>query len=168
MNPWCLQPPAAISCGSCKIMGSSRMEFELIGRRAERSEMHCGSPLGMESGEIRDQDIMASSSHDASMTGPHHGRLRHEKLGGAWCPKNVVTKTAHEYLEINLNSLHIISGTRTQGRYANGQGQEYAEEFMIEYWRPGFTSWVRWKNRNGKHVSVDLIIETCSLFLGRT
>nr|XP_018915539.1 PREDICTED: discoidin domain-containing receptor 2-like [Bemisia tabaci] len=113
--------------------------------------VHCGSPLGMESGEIRDQDIMASSSHDASMTGPHHGRLRHEKLGGAWCPKNVVTKTAHEYLEINLNSLHIISGTRTQGRYANGQGQEYAEEFMIEYWRPGFTSWVRWKNRNGKH-----------------
>ena len=47
----------------------------------------------------------------------------------------------------------MITGCRTQGRFGNGQGQEYAEEYMIEYWRPGFVKWVRWKNRLGKEVS---------------
>lgn len=64
----------------------------------------------------------------------------------------MVSRDAKEYLEINLDELYVITGTKTQGRYGNGQGQEYAEEYMIEYWRTGFAQWVRWKNREGKEV----------------
>lgn len=34
----------------------------------------CISPLGMESGAIKDSDITASSSFDNGNVGPHHGR----------------------------------------------------------------------------------------------
>lgn len=65
----------------------------------------------------------------------------------------MVTKEAHEYLEVNLHELHVITGTKTQGRFGNGQGQEYAEEFMLDYWRPGFGKWLRWRGRNRKEAS---------------
>ncbi|KAK6628865.1 hypothetical protein RUM43_002682 [Polyplax serrata] len=104
----------------------------------------------MESGAIPDRDITASSYYDAASVGPQHGRLRNDKNGGAWCPKKMVDKEATEYLEVNLHVLHVITGTKTQGRFGNGQGQEYAEEFMLEYWRPGSSEWVRWRNRS-KH-----------------
>lgn len=34
----------------------------------------CGSPLGMESGAIKDSAISASSAYDSSIVGPQHGR----------------------------------------------------------------------------------------------
>lgn len=79
-------------------------------------------------------------------------RLRNDKNGGAWCPRQMVSRDAKEYLEINMDDLHVVTGVRTQGRFGNGQGQEYAEEYMIEYWRPGFVKWTRWKNRESKEV----------------
>ncbi|OAD55510.1 Discoidin domain-containing receptor 2 [Eufriesea mexicana] len=75
--------------------------------------------------------------------------LRQDKGGGAWCPKNMVTKEGKEYLEVNLHSPRILTSTRTQGRFGNGQGVEYTEEYFVEYWRPGFNKWVRWRNRRG-------------------
>lgn len=80
-------------------------------------------------------------------------RLRNDKNGGAWCPRQMVSRHAKEYLEINLEELYVITGARTQGRFGNGQGQEYAEEYMMEYWRTGFNSWTRWKDRDGKEVN---------------
>lgn len=65
----------------------------------------------------------------------------------------MVTKEALEYLEVDLHDLHVITGTKTQGRFGNGQGQEYVEEFMLDFWRPGFNKWMRWKSRNRKEVS---------------
>ncbi|XP_043518644.1 discoidin domain-containing receptor 2, partial [Frieseomelitta varia] len=75
--------------------------------------------------------------------------LRQDKGGGAWCPKNMVTKEGKEYLEVNLHSPRILTSTRTQGRFGNGHGVEYTEEYFVEYWRPGFNKWVRWRNRRG-------------------
>ncbi|CAH1395205.1 unnamed protein product [Nezara viridula] len=82
--------------------------------------------------------------------------LRHDKNGGAWCPKNTVTKETYEHLEIDLGRLTVVTGTRTQGRFGNGQGQEFAEEFFLDYWRPGFTRWRRWRNRQGKQKVFDV------------
>ncbi|XP_018324973.1 discoidin domain-containing receptor 2-like isoform X2 [Agrilus planipennis] len=113
-------------------------------------DAYCAYPLGMESGHIKDSNILASSTYDSASVGPHYGRLRTNKHGGAWCPRQMVSRDAKEFLEINLEELHVIRGARTQGRYGNGQGQEYAEEYMLEYWRSGFSKWVRWKNRKGK------------------
>lgn len=82
-----------------------------------------------------------------------HSRLRHDKNGGAWCPKHMVGNDGHEYIEVNLHDLHIVTGVQLQGRFGNGLGQEYAEEIVVDFWRPGFTKWRRWKGRNGKEVS---------------
>nr|XP_024218866.1 discoidin domain-containing receptor 2 isoform X2 [Halyomorpha halys] len=114
--------------------------------------VRCIFPLGMESMDIPDSAISASSSHDAASVGPQNGRLRHDKNGGAWCPKNTVTKETYEHLEIDLGRLTVVTGTRTQGRFGNGQGQEFAEEFFLDYWRPGFTRWRRWRSRQGKQM----------------
>ncbi|XP_076649436.1 discoidin domain-containing receptor 2 [Halictus rubicundus] len=108
----------------------------------------CTAPLGMENGEIPDEDISASSMYDPSL-GPKHARLRQDKGGGAWCPKNMVTKEGREYLEVNLHSPRVLTSTKTQGRFGNGHGVEYTEEYFVEYWRPGFNKWVRWRNRRG-------------------
>jgi discoidin domain receptor family protein 2 len=82
-------------------------------------------------------------------------RLRHDKNGGAWCPKHMVTREALEYLEVNLHTMHVVVAVQTQGRFGNGMGQEYAEVYMLEYWRPSFNSnmWARWKDRSGRQVS---------------
>lgn len=71
-------------------------------------------------------------------------RLRHEKNGGAWCPKAQISSAIREYLEIDLTKDHLITWTETQGRFGNGQGQEYAEAFFLEYWRD--SKWHQYKN----------------------
>ncbi|XP_066250370.1 discoidin domain-containing receptor 2 isoform X1 [Euwallacea similis] len=112
----------------------------------------CFGPLGLESGKIQDSALSASTSYDSGSVGPHHGRLRNNKQGGAWCPRHMVSRNSREFLEINMGQLHVLTGVKTQGRYGNGQGQEYAEQYMIEYWRSGVGKWVRWKDRTGKEL----------------
>ncbi|KAG8244422.1 DNA damage responsive protein [Homalodisca vitripennis] len=58
----------------------------------------------------------------------------------------MVTQEAREFLEIDLQQVYALTATKTQGRYGNGQGQEYAEEFFLDYWRPGFNKWRRWQS----------------------
>jgi len=49
-----------------------------------------------------------------------------------------------EYLEIDLLVDHVISAIVIQGRFANGLGQEYAEYFMLQYWREGLEDFVEY------------------------
>jgi len=81
-------------------------------------------------------------------------RLRQDKGGGAWCPRNMVTKEGKEYLEVNLHTPRLLTSAKTQGRFGNGNGVEYTEEYFVEYWRPGFNKWVRWRNRRGVEVGI--------------
>ncbi|WP_431308935.1 discoidin domain-containing protein, partial [Halalkalibacter flavus] len=81
--------------------------------------------------------------------GPQHGRVRTENHGGAWCPKQQITTEPKEWLEIDLHSVHVITGAETQGRFGNGQGQEFAEAYVLEYWRPRLGKWVRYRNIKG-------------------
>jgi discoidin domain receptor family protein 2 len=65
----------------------------------------------------------------------------------------MVSSNLNEHLQIDLLSNHVITSIKTQGRFGRGQGQEYTEAYLIEYWRPGFGStWKRWKNLQGKEV----------------
>ncbi|XP_035721963.1 discoidin domain-containing receptor 2-like isoform X1 [Vespa mandarinia] len=112
----------------------------------------CIAPLGMESGAIPDKDITVSSTYDAGNVGPHLARLKTESLGGAWCPKNQITKEAKEWLEIDLHTVHLITATATQGRFGNGQGVEYSEAYLLEYWRPRLGKWVRYRDIKGQEV----------------
>ncbi|XP_066156834.1 discoidin domain-containing receptor 2-like isoform X1 [Euwallacea fornicatus] len=112
---------------------------------------HCNVPLGMESGTIPDDSITASSSY-VSNVGPKNGRLRVERAGGGWCPKQQIEKGVREYIEIDLGEVHVITGVQTQGRYDRGRGQEYVEEYLLEYWRPGLEEWKEYKRWDGKHI----------------
>ncbi|XP_015126080.1 epithelial discoidin domain-containing receptor 1 isoform X2 [Diachasma alloeum] len=112
----------------------------------------CIAPLGMESGAIVDEDITASSSFESGNVGPRQARLRTENNGGAWCPKGEITSEPREWLEIDLHSVHMITGTNTQGRFGNGVGVEYAEGYLLEYWRPRLGKWVRYRDIKGNEI----------------
>ncbi|XP_060535440.1 discoidin domain-containing receptor tyrosine kinase B-like [Cylas formicarius] len=125
------------------------LTFVGAARSVEPSQ--CIAPLGMESLAIKDEDITASSSFDHGNVGPHHGRVRNEINGGAWCPQTMATPDSKEWLEINLHTVHMITSTETQGRFGNGNGVEFAESYMLEYWRPRFNKWVRYRSKtNGE------------------
>ncbi|KAF7281294.1 discoidin domain-containing receptor 2-like isoform X2 [Rhynchophorus ferrugineus] len=108
----------------------------------------CIAPLGMESGSIKDEDITASSSFDHGNVGPHHGRVRTELNGGAWCPQTQATPDIREWIQIDLKTVHMITATETQGRFGNAQGVEFAESYMLEYFRPSLKKWIRYQSRN--------------------
>nr|CAH0107509.1 unnamed protein product [Daphnia galeata] len=112
----------------------------------------CVGALGMESGAIRDEDIAASSSFDGASVGPHNARVRVERNGGAWCPRQQATHQPRDWLEIDLKTDHVITAVETQGRFGNGQGQEFAEHFLLEYWRESLAKWVRYKDIKGEEV----------------
>lgn len=79
-------------------------------------------------------------------------RLKVDNNGGAWCPKHIVSRGLKEYIQIDLLQMHAITAIRSQGRFGRGQGQEYTEAYVVEYWRTGFTKWERWKNTQNKEV----------------
>nr|XP_022905693.1 discoidin domain-containing receptor 2-like [Onthophagus taurus] len=112
----------------------------------------CIAPLGMESGAIKDEDITASSSFDSGNVGPQHGRVRCEINGGAWCPQTPATSEVKEWIQIDLHTVHVITGSGTQGRFGNSQGVEYAEDYLLEYWRPRLSKWIRYRNHKGIEV----------------
>ncbi len=49
--------------------------------------------------------------------------------------------------------MHVISKTLTQGRFGNGRGQEYAEAYKIQYWRPGMVNFIDYRDSLGRMVS---------------
>ncbi|XP_061189054.1 discoidin domain-containing receptor 2-like isoform X3 [Saccostrea echinata] len=110
----------------------------------------CQKALGMESGEIPDHAITASSSFKESSVGPESARIRKERKGGAWCPKEMIDKFSYEYLQIDLDKLMVITKVETQGRFGNGLGQEYTEEFLLEYQREDDGEWIRFRNRKAE------------------
>jgi discoidin domain receptor family member 2 len=66
----------------------------------------------------------------------------------------MVSRNLNEYLQMDLITMHAITSIKTQGRFGKGQGQEFSEAYIVEYWRPSFGSkWRRWKNIQGKEVS---------------
>ncbi|XP_065341619.1 discoidin domain-containing receptor 2-like isoform X2 [Cloeon dipterum] len=112
----------------------------------------CHRALGMEEGHIPDEAISATSSFDVKSVGPQNARVRQEKNGGAWCPKEVISRSVREFLEVKLPSEHLVTHLETQGRFGNGQGQEFAEAYLVEYWRDTLGRWVLYRDARGDKV----------------
>lgn len=73
---------------------------------------------------------------------------------GAWCPDILSEPDAlKEYLQVDLRSLHFITLVGTQGRHADGMGNEFAQRYRIKYSRDG-SSWVGWHDRKGGQVGL--------------
>ncbi|XP_047444509.1 discoidin domain-containing receptor 2-like [Mugil cephalus] len=113
----------------------------------------CRYPLGMTGGQIEDEDISASS-HWSESTAARFGRLDFDNGDGdgAWCPDIMSEPDGlKEYLQVDLRSLHFITLVGTQGRHADGMGNEFAQRYRIKYSRDGST-WVGWHDRKGRQV----------------
>lgn len=86
--------------------------------------------------------------------------MRSESHGGAWCPKEQVTTDSDEWLQVDLGRVALVTASGTQGRFGNGQGQEFAEAYLLDYWRPRLSKWQRYRDTAGEEVSPHI---TCSL-----
>ncbi|XP_046671371.1 discoidin domain-containing receptor tyrosine kinase B-like [Homalodisca vitripennis] len=111
----------------------------------------CDEALGLESGVIPDNAVTASSSYVPNV-GPQFGRLRVERAGGGWCPKLQIERGVREFLQVGLDEVYVVTGVQTQGRFDHGRGQEYAEEYSLEYWRPGLPDWREYHRWDGKKI----------------
>ena len=60
-----------------------------------------------------------------------------------------------------MHTVHIITGTETQGRFGNGRGAEFAEAYLISYWRPELNRWVRYRDHTGNEVNSDFNTTAC-------
>ncbi|XP_068179227.1 epithelial discoidin domain-containing receptor 1 isoform X2 [Antennarius striatus] len=127
----------------------------MLGSSSEEHEWHfnpaqCRYALGMEDGTIPDADITASSAWSDS-TEAKHGRLSTGEGDGAWCPAGAVFPRGSEYLQVDLHKLHFLALVGTQGRHADGHGQEFAQSYRLHYSRDG-VKWITWKDRWGQEV----------------
>ncbi|KAL3988194.1 choline O-acetyltransferase [Sarotherodon galilaeus] len=112
-----------------KIMEVKLIVFVLLQAVTVRSQVNpemCRYPLGMTGGQIQDEDISASS-HWSESTAARFGR------------------------HVDLRSLHFITLVGTQGRHADGMGNEFAQRYRIKYSRDG-SSWVGWHDRKGRQI----------------
>ncbi|XP_049829202.1 epithelial discoidin domain-containing receptor 1-like [Schistocerca gregaria] len=123
-----------------------------VAHSQEASSGRCHVALGMEEGRIPDSAVSASSSYEPKSVGPQNARIRQEKNGGAWCPKAQISSEVQEFLEVDLGRPHLITATETQGRFGNGQGQEYAESFHLLYWRDALQRWAVYRDSAGRKV----------------
>ncbi|XP_077384074.1 epithelial discoidin domain-containing receptor 1 isoform X2 [Festucalex cinctus] len=110
----------------------------------------CRYALGMEDGSILDSDITASSAWSDS-TEAKHARLSTGEGDGAWCPAGAVFPDGSEYLQVDLRKLHFVALVGTQGRHADGHGQEFVRSYRLRYSRDG-VKWITWKDRWGQEV----------------
>ncbi|KAM6918486.1 discoidin domain-containing receptor 2 [Xenentodon cancila] len=121
--------------------------------KAQVNPEMCRYPLGMTGGQIQDEDISASSQWSES-TAARFGRLDFDNGDGdgAWCPDIMSEPDGlKEYLQVDLRSLHFITLVGTQGRHADGMGNEFAQRYRIKYSRDG-KKWMSWHDRKGRQV----------------
>ena len=90
--------------------------------------------LGMESGLIPDSNITASTEKNAN-TAAKNGRLN---SGSSWCAE---TSDSAPYLQIDLQTLHIICAVSTQG---NSQADQWVKTYKLKLSTDGST-WTDYK-----------------------
>ena len=92
--------------------------------------------LGMANELIPDNNITASSKLNAS-TPAKNGRLNYT-AGSSWCAS---TSDSNPYLQIDLQTLHIICAVSTQG---NSQADDWVKTYTLQMSTNGIT-WTDYK-----------------------
>ena len=91
----------------------------------------CSTPLGMESGAIKDAQLTASTQWDANHA-PSRARLNWKLTGakrGAWSTRVLDLK---QWLQVDLSSYTIVTGVATQGRNAP-RLQQWVTKYRLQY-----------------------------------
>lgn len=82
--------------------------------------------------------------------------MNKDKSGGAWCPSKQLgpDTSGTEWIQVDLGSLHVVTGVATQGRFGKGLGQEFTEWYSLYYSRQTIpVKWIKWKSLDGRTVS---------------
>ena len=103
--------------------------------------------LGMQSGSIPDDSITASSELNVS-TPAKNGRLNYT-AGSSWCAS---TNDSSPYLQIDLQTLHIICAVSTQG---NSQADDWVKTYTLQSSRDGKT-WTNYDDSGLAQVSFSI------------
>ena len=74
-------------------------------------------------------------------------------VSGVLC-ENSTWKYPTLYIQVDLPENYVISEVLTQGRFANGQGQEYTQAYRIHYWRDGMQQFKEYRDNIGKTVNI--------------
>ncbi|CAH3137194.1 unnamed protein product [Pocillopora meandrina] len=101
------------------------MRVELYGCVKE-----CGRFLGMQSGEISDEQLSTSSERDSNHSATQ-SRLHvvNPDRGGSWAAKN---NNTDQWLQVDLVILHtIVTRVATQG--SNGPKREWVTKYILQY-----------------------------------
>ena len=98
----------------------------------------------MQSGSIPDNRITSSSELNAN-TSSKNGRLNYT-TGSSWCAS---TKDNNPYLQIDLQTLHIICAVSTQG---NSQADDWVKTYTLQSSRDGVT-WTNYEDSGSLKVS---------------
>ncbi|XP_066250155.1 discoidin domain-containing receptor 2-like [Euwallacea similis] len=112
------------------------------GAQSTYHPINCSDPVGMQNRNIKDKDITASSFYTINLL-PEFGRLKYEDEEGAWCPNHT---DIGPWLQIDLHQRHKLTSIATQGRYAQGRGQEYVEIYTMQYYDSLQNKWEFYKN----------------------
>ena len=104
----------------------------------------------MENGKIPDSKITVSSVQSASNTPAKNGRLNYTS-GSSWCAG---TSDTNPYLQIDLQTLHIICAVSTQG---NSQADQWVKNYTLQVSTDGST-WTDYKEGGQLKVHVQCII----------
>ena len=100
--------------------------------------------LGMENGVIPNSKITTSSKLNAG-TPANNSRLNYT-AGPSWCAQ---TNDSNPYLQIDLQSLHVICAVSTQG---NSKADEWVETYKIQTSKDG-VHWTDYDNDGHPKVS---------------
>ena len=114
----------------------------------------------MENGTISDSKITASSEYLNANTPAKNGRLNYT-LGSSWCAK---ASDSNPYLQIDLQTLHIICAVSTQG---NSQADQWVKTYTIELSKDGPSpSWTNYKEDGQVKVCSNHSVGNFYLFFG--
>ena len=104
----------------------------------------CQGALGMESREITDRQITASSEYDANHAA-HQGRLHFRetsKKAGSWSV-NQKNLNPSQWLQVDLNQLTKVAGVATQGRNNTnlwqGDHRQWVTRYKLQFSEDGLT-----------------------------
>ena len=97
--------------------------------------------LGMENGAIPDNKLTASTEQSAN-TPAKNGRVNYTS-GSSWCAR---TSDTNPYLQIDLQTLHIICAVSTQG---NSQADQWVKTYTLQL-STDEKVWTDYKELGGK------------------
>lgn len=115
----------------------------------------CKAPMGMQSNQIRDEMITASSFRDGNSS-PEKARLN---TNGFWMP---ATDSKTEYLQIDFLQQAYLTGISTQGR---ADAPTYVTSYKLQFSTDGI-NWNTYRENNAEKVGlVFLLLHSVSFSL---